>query len=265
MRWFKHHSDLSQDEGVCRYLDESGRERATAYGFLMFILEAIASRMDASEGHLVCSATYSIRQWQRITYCHSNRVMKYLHLCEVIGWVHVEFGEGTCKVSVPRMVEWRDETTRKSGVLPEEVAQSRVDKSKENKKESRDNLSLSEGSARSNTDRSPPHSFKISVEQRQWAEVKRPDIDIGKETEKFKFYEFPRPKSNWDAAWKKWILGARSSSPNAKDQSDIFKRSEDMYSLAAILGLSRQAGESDTDFLSRIEDTNQHRIRNLDA
>lgn len=124
MLWFKHYSDLSRDEDVSRYLDEAGRDRVIAYGFLMHILEAIASRMNAAEGHLVCTATYSLSQWGRITYSHPNRVMKYLRLCEVIGWVQVEFEGSSCKVSIPKMVEWRDETTRKSGVLPERVAQS---------------------------------------------------------------------------------------------------------------------------------------------
>jgi len=128
MRWFKHMTDLQRDEGVSRYLDAAGSDRVTAYGFLMCLLEAIASRMNATEGHLVCTATYSIPQWGRITYSHPNRVRKYLSLCEVIGWVHVEFEEGSCKVSVPRMVEWRDEYTRKSGHTPDKVAQRRGDK-----------------------------------------------------------------------------------------------------------------------------------------
>ena len=44
-------SDLPRDEGVACYLDEAGKDRVAAYGFLMFLLEAIGSRMDAAEGH----------------------------------------------------------------------------------------------------------------------------------------------------------------------------------------------------------------------
>jgi len=91
MKWFKHMSDLPRDEGVARYLDKAGKDWLVAYGFLALLLEAIASRMDPNVGHLVCTATYSITQWERITNCHHNRVMKYLRLCEVIGWVRVEF------------------------------------------------------------------------------------------------------------------------------------------------------------------------------
>ena len=104
MKWFKHLSDLPRDEGVSRYLDAAGKDRVVAYGFFMFVIEAIASRMDWEEGDLVCSATYSITHWGRITYCHPNRVRKYLELCKVIGWVHVEFKGGMCEVSAPKMV-----------------------------------------------------------------------------------------------------------------------------------------------------------------
>ena len=144
MKWFKHLSDLPQDEGISRYLDAAERDRVAAYGFLMFVLESIASRMDANKGHLVCSATYSITHWGRITYSHPNRVRKYLGLCEVIGWVHVGFDADTCEVSVPRMVEWRDEHTRKLGVTPEKIAQSRQEEIRKEKRENKGNPALSE-------------------------------------------------------------------------------------------------------------------------
>ena len=137
MKWFKHLSDLPRDEGVSDYLDEAGKDRLLAYGFLILVLEAIASRMIADKGHLKCSATYSIPRWGRITFSHPNRVTKYLELCRVIGWVDVEFEEGSCTVSIPRMVEWRDETTRKSGAIQEQRAQKRIDQTKEREKESK--------------------------------------------------------------------------------------------------------------------------------
>ncbi len=131
MRWFKHMSDLSRDEGIARLLDKAEEDWLTAYGFLSLVLEAIAGRMNSKEGHLVCSLTYSIRQWGRTTYSHPNRVTKYLELIGVIDWVDVEFDEGLYTVSIPRMVDWRDETTRKSGALPEQFAEIRVDKTTE--------------------------------------------------------------------------------------------------------------------------------------
>ena len=58
MRWFKHMSALSRDEGVMRYLDECGNDAVEGYGFLMFLLEAIAERIDA-KSH-TCSLTREI-------------------------------------------------------------------------------------------------------------------------------------------------------------------------------------------------------------
>ena len=46
MKWFKHMSDLPRDEGVSRYLVAAGRDRVTAYGFLIFLLEAIEAVSD---------------------------------------------------------------------------------------------------------------------------------------------------------------------------------------------------------------------------
>lgn len=182
MKWFMHQSDLPRDEEVSRYLDAAGKHRVTAYGFLMFVLEAIASRMVAKEDHLVCTATYSIHQWGHITYSHPNRVGKYLRLCEVIEWVQVEFEGSSCKVSIPKMVEWRDEYTRKSGPTPDKGAHSTEDESKQDKRENRDDGSLSDGFAGKEASRTPPHDFEITPELRQWAEKERPDIDIDYET-----------------------------------------------------------------------------------
>lgn len=265
MLWFKHYSDLSKDEDVSRFLDAAGKDRVTAYGFLMFVLEAIASRMNAAEGHLVCTATYSIRQWGRITYSHANRVTKYLRMCEVIGWVHVEFEGSSCKVTIPRMVEWRDEYTRRSGHTPDKVAQSRADKSKEEKRESDGDDPLSDGLAGENAGRSPPHDFTVTQKMRTWATEKRPEIDIDFETEKFVEWEFDKPTSNWDKRWRKWILGARVNPSRRQFGNTTSDRKQDLAKLAPLLGIQQASDESKSDFLDRIEEANNRRIGGLDA
>ena len=251
MKWFKHMSDLPRDEGVARYLDAAGRDHVTAYGFLTLLLEAIATRMDWREGDHICSATYSIAHWGRITYSHPNRVTKYLRLCEVIGWVLVEFEGSSCTVTIPRMVQWRDEYTRKSGHTQDKVAQSREEQSRTDKKESRDDDSLSDGSARREASRTAPHDFKITPKSRQWAITKFPEVDIDKETEKFRLYEFPMPKSDWDAAWRNWII--RADEYSEKDKNN--KGSESSLSeLAKKYGLSQVEDETEEHFRKRVSD-----------
>lgn len=250
MRWFKHMTDLSRDEDISRYLDVAGRDKATAYGFLMLIFEVIASRM-GGKGDNNCSATYSIPQWGRITYSHPNRVRKYLSMCEVIGWVLVEFEGSSCKVSIPRMVEWRDEYTRKSGHTQDKVAQSRANQSKTDQKESKENRPLSNESARKDASRSPPHDFEVTPELRQWAKLRYPNIDIDIETEKFRLYEFSRPISNWDDAWKKWIISAFEFQQKHGGDSEVLSNTE---SMARDCDVVQRESESDDKFKRRVLD-----------
>ncbi len=252
MKWFKHMSDLPRDEGVACYLDEAGKDRVAAYGFLMFLLEAIGSRMDAAEGHLVCSATYSIPHWGRITYSHPNRVRKFLELCKVIGWVLVELEEGSCKVSIDRMVEWRDESTRKSGVRPDKVAQKREEETRLDKRESRQEGSLPDCLKAEGASRGPPADFKPSKVLQDWATKNHPSVPVDKETVKFMLYDFPRACSNWDDRWKRWIIDADEYQAKQIGLSGQPNPNEQLLELAKLMGIEKQEDETEPDFRDRV-------------
>jgi len=265
MRWFKHMSDLPRDEGVARYLDEAGKDRMAAYGFLIFLMEAISSRMNTNQGDDVCSATYSITHWGRITYSHPNRVRKYLALCEVIGWVQVGFEGGSCKVDVPRMAEWRDEYSRKSGHTPDKVAQKREEQNRLEQRESRDEGAFSGCQKAKGARLSPPPDFEITDSLQEWAVKNYPSVDIHKETDKFVRHEFPTPHTNWDNAWKNWIQNGyefqqrhngSSAKPNRKDQ--LLKLGED-------LGMGKRSDESEDEYCDRVEKANDKRIENQEV
>ncbi len=263
MKWFKHLSDLPRDEGVARYLDEAGKDRVVAYGFLMFLLEAIALRMDSKVGHLVCSVTYSISQWGHITYSHANRVRKYLRMCEDIGWVQVKFEGSSCTVTIPKMVEWRDETTRKSGVPPEQLAQIRGDKIRQDKRENTQDGTLSDCLTAGDSRLSPPPDFKVKENLRKWAADNYPSVVIDKETDKFLRHDFPTPHTNWDNAWKNWIQ--RGYEYQQKHNGSCVKpsRKEDLLKLGKDLRLERKLDESEDQYFDRIERANDKRIANL--
>ncbi len=261
MRWFKHMSDLSRDEGVSRYLDAAGKDRVTAYGFLMILLEAIASRMASKKGHLVCTATYSITQWGRITYSHPNRVAKYLRLCEVIGWVEVEFEGGSCRVTIPKMVEWRDEYTRKSGHTPDKVAQSRADKKRTEEREKGQEGALSDGYPKESQRRKPPPDFEITKDLQEWAAANYPSVPIEKETAKFKRWNFLTPRSDWDAAWKTWIQQASEYQVNRNSSSAEPSHKDQLLALGKELDLAKQSDESEAQYCDRIDQINQRRIK----
>lgn len=265
MKWFKHLSDLPRDEGVSRYLDEAGKERVIAYGFLMFVLEAISSRMESKEGHIVCSATYSIPQWQRITYCHPNRVRKYLHMCEVIGWVQVEFEGSSCKVDVPRMVQWRDEYTRKSGHAPDKVAQSREEQNRLEQRESIDEDTPPDCQKAKGARLRPPPDFKIAESLQEWAAKNHPSVLIEKETAKFKNWEYPTTCTDWNPRWRLWIQRATEYQQKHNGSSSKPSRKDELLQLGGELGLQRQPDEPEAQYCDRVEKANEQRIKDQEV
>ena len=263
MKYFRHMSDLSRDEDVSRYLDAAGKDRVTAYGFLMLLLEAIASRMDWREGDLICSATYSIRQWGRITYSHANRVTKYLGMCEVIGWVEVEFDGSSCTVTVPKMKEWRDEYSRKSGHTLDKVAQRKEKETKENERENKDDDTLSDGLTAMVESRSPPPDFKVTMILQEWAASNYSSVNLRQETDKFIRHEYPKPRANWDAAWKTWIQWAAEYQERKYGAPGPTNKIEELLKLGSELGMQKQSDESDAQYCDRVAEYNQRRIDEL--
>lgn len=265
MRWFKHMSDLSRDEDVCAYLEAAGRDRVAAYGFLMLLMEAVACRMKVIEGDLVCSATYPITEWGRITYSHTNRVNKYLRLCEVMGWVIVEYEGSMCKVSIPKMVQWRDEYSRKSGHPPDKVAQSRTEQNRSEQREIRQDNDLSDCLKAGTQRRCAPPNFEVTKDLQQWAATNHPSVPIEKETAKFRLHEFSSPRSDWDNQWKLWII--RADEHRKKFGVDSSERHDADYwnQFGQQLRVARREEESDSEYCSRVKAINVLRLANMDG
>ena len=146
MRWFKHMSALSRDEGVMRYIDVCGKDAVEGYGFLMFVIEVIAEQLDFKSAN--CTVSCNLRQWSRITYSHHHRVTKYLSKLPEVGWVTVEKSGTNIAVTIPKLLEWRDEYQRKSGLSPENVA---TEKNSDQKQDS-EQTHLKIGGVESSTD-----------------------------------------------------------------------------------------------------------------
>ncbi len=127
----------------------------------------------------------------------------------------------------------------------------RGEERREEEKERRDNGSPSDGSARKKGRRTPPHDFEIAPVSKQWAMTKYPNVDIDKETTKFRVWEFSEPKSDWDAAWRNWIIrAAEYSAKNANSKSTESSLSD----LAAKHGLTQGAEETEERFQKRVSD-----------
>ncbi len=64
-----------------------------------------------------------------------------------------------------------------------------------------------------------PADFVISAELRAWAKNSRPDLNIEKEIEVFRDYEFLTPHSDWTATFRNWIRRARPQQLNSGKKS----------------------------------------------
>ena len=53
-----------------------------------------------------------------------------------------------------------------------------------------------------------PEGFEVADELAEWAKREFPALDLYGETQKFRDYEFDKPRSDWPAAWRNWMRRA---------------------------------------------------------
>lgn len=68
-----------------------------------------------------------------------------------------------------------------------------------------------------------PDGFQPSDQDMRWAIETRPDLDVERETLKFRNYEFKNPKSDWPRTWKNWILNAEANQSNKPKSQKLFE------------------------------------------
>lgn len=134
MRWFKHRTDASDDEFIASLECALGLE---AYARWWKLLEAIGKQMDKTGK---CSASYPILKWMNILSCRYEKTLtEFLIFCMSKGKLDVsstlarrgdEAGnfireiftkKGELIVSCPKLLEYRDEYSKKSGQTPDKL------------------------------------------------------------------------------------------------------------------------------------------------
>ncbi len=113
VRWFKHMTASHLDEKLSRLLDSSG---LAGYGAWWLVLEIIAGEMGKDDPR--CSVEHSLTRWSRLLDSHPNQVKKYLGSMQGAGLVDLECIERRYRVSVPNLLKYRDEYSKKSGHTP---------------------------------------------------------------------------------------------------------------------------------------------------
>ena len=137
MKWFRHMTDASDDEFISKLEAEFGLE---GYARWWKILEVIGRQMDKSDR---CSAEYPITKWMQLLSIKRWKILKsFVEFCAIGQKFNINYDEKILKIECPKLLEMRDEYSRKSGqstsptpdnVAPEAEAESEVDKVREAK------------------------------------------------------------------------------------------------------------------------------------
>lgn len=148
MRWFKHKSDLRDHPQIRNFLDQCGDPLA-GYGFLMSVMEVVSASIE--KGDTLATVSYSTRNWCRYCDVHHHKLKKFMDLLSVTSGVEgyvTAISEGSnIRVTIPKLLIWRDEYSRKSGQNQERVlpdAEADTDKDKDTKLEANKNKSFAE-------------------------------------------------------------------------------------------------------------------------
>jgi hypothetical protein len=110
MRWFKHISTANRDEKLAIILDEFGPE---GYGIYFLILETIGEQMDETDRTHV---ELPVSSWKRILRISEKKIKNFLLFCENLKLFKISFTENRqnlIRIDCPKMVEYRDEHTKK--------------------------------------------------------------------------------------------------------------------------------------------------------
>ncbi len=139
MKWFKHMTDLHRSEDSAALLDRAGLE---GYGAYMILCELVAEQMNYTGQ---CSLALSLKQWAfrlGIHHLKAKSLLGYLEVTPPVtpelpsdywGVVILKYFDDKIEITIPKLLELKDEYAKKSGQTPERVRtkeQKRTDKKK---------------------------------------------------------------------------------------------------------------------------------------
>lgn len=64
-----------------------------------------------------------------------------------------------------------------------------------------------------------PEDFQVTDNLRVWATAKAPDVDLERETERMRDYEFSHARMDWPAVWRTWMDRAQSGIDRSRGKS----------------------------------------------
>lgn len=115
MRWLKHMTATPQDEKISRLIAEYGH---AGYGVWWLVLEIVARGL---EGSREPSVTYPISTWAHLLFIRGSHVVQTLVKLQLTYLVTLERSGDDITVTIPNLLKYRDEYSRKSGHYQDSV------------------------------------------------------------------------------------------------------------------------------------------------
>jgi len=97
------------DERISRLVERAGLE---GYGFYFRLVEIIAANMEENSEP---NATYSAQKWSKLTAIFKPKVQKLCEVCSNLGLIEFEINSDLLKVSIPKIIKYRDEYSVRQG------------------------------------------------------------------------------------------------------------------------------------------------------
>lgn len=115
MRWIKHMTASRQDEKVARLMSEYG---PYGYGLWWMVLEVVAARI---EGNSHPAVTYPVSTWSHLLSLRGSHVRQAIAKLAVTHLVTAEWSGNELTVTIPNLLKYRDEYSKKSRHSPDDV------------------------------------------------------------------------------------------------------------------------------------------------
>jgi hypothetical protein len=124
----KHYTKIWDDESVARLVACGGKDGLALYGAFWRVMEIVAAQMDSTNDQ--CSITYSVNRWSLLLSVRGSHLRHYLGHLNDSGLVTVEWTGSDIRVTIPKLLQLKDEYSKRSGHYPEQRTEQNIDKEK---------------------------------------------------------------------------------------------------------------------------------------
>lgn len=114
MRWIKHLTATRRDEKIARLIAGFGYR---LYGIYWAVLETVAETMKGRD----CSVSYPLTIWSHLLSLRGSHIRKALGDLEVTGLVTVKWDANDVQVTIPNLLKFKDEYSRKFRQTPDKL------------------------------------------------------------------------------------------------------------------------------------------------